>query len=175
MKTAMKEFRNVLINIFPSYLHKKVRKTSDVKMVKIMDMMKNRIHFYEDLLNHTYFFEEPTYDSSIKSFKKKLTQPTSTKIEILEDLKLLFKASVIENEENQEYDKDHFNKICSLYLFENADRNFKNEDIFFLLRFAITGNPVGASTGEICEVIGISEVIQRCKNAIDYLHTEDQK
>jgi len=59
-------------------------------MVKIMDMMKNRIHFYEDLLNHTYFFEEPVYDSSIKSFKKKLTQPTLTKIEILEDLQQLF-------------------------------------------------------------------------------------
>jgi len=176
MKTALKEFRNVLNKIIPSYLHKKVRLTSDAKMVKIMDMMKNRIHFYEDLLNHTYFFEEPTYDSSIKSFKKKLTQPTLTKIEILEDLLLLFsKASEQTSEENEEFDKDHYNKICSLYLYENVDRNFKNEDIFFLLRFAVTGNPVGASTGEICEVIGISQVIQRCKNAIDHLHNEDQK
>ena len=56
-----------------------------------------------------------------------------------------------------------------MYLFENQDRKLKNEDVFFLLRFAITGNPVGASTGEICEVIGLSEVVSRCHNAIDYL------
>ena len=42
-----------------------------------------------------------------------------------------------------------------MYLYENKERNWKNEDIFFLLRFAITGNPVGAPTGEIAEVIGL--------------------
>ena len=51
---------------------------------------------------------------------------------------------------------DEINKICSMYLYENRDRGFKNEDVFFLLRFAVTGNPVGAPTGEICEVIGYS-------------------
>jgi hypothetical protein len=56
-----------------------------------------------------------------------------------------------------------------MYLFENQDRKLKNEDVFFLLRFAITGNPVGASTGEICEVIGLPEVISRCQNAVEYL------
>ena len=46
-----------------------------------------------------------------------------------------------------------------MYLYENRDRKFKNEDVFFLLRYAITGNPVGAPTGDICEVIGYKEVI----------------
>jgi hypothetical protein len=42
-----------------------------------------------------------------------------------------------------------------MYLYENAKKkNLKNEDVFFLLRFAITGNPVGAPIGEICEIIG---------------------
>ena len=50
---------------------------------------------------------------------------------------------------------DIINKICSLYLFENKDRKFKNEDVFFLLRYALTGNPVGAPTGDIGEVIGM--------------------
>ena len=57
---------------------------------------------------------------------------------------------------------DEINKICSMYLFENKDRNLKNEDVFYLLRYAITGNPVGAPTGEICEVIGYKEIIIRC-------------
>jgi len=56
-----------------------------------------------------------------------------------------------------------------MYLYENKDRKFKNEDIFSLLRFAITGNPVGAPTGEICEVIGYKETVERCEEARDYL------
>lgn len=66
-------------------------------------------------------------------------------------------------------DFDSINKICSMYLYENKDRGYKNEDVFFLLRYAVSGNPVGAPTGEICEVIGLSQVIKRCKNTIDYL------
>jgi len=37
---------------------------SDFKMTKIMDMMKIRIHFYSDLENHTYFWEDPDYTST---------------------------------------------------------------------------------------------------------------
>ena len=50
---------------------------------------------------------------------------------------------------------DTINKICSMYLFENSDRGWENQDVFFLLRYAISGNPVGAPTGEIGEVIGL--------------------
>ena len=64
---------------------------------------------------------------------------------------------------------DEINKICSAYLYENREKNWKNEDVFFLLRYAISGNPVGAPTGDIGEVIGLKQIIQRCKNTIDYL------
>ena len=64
---------------------------SDTKMVKIMDMMKSRIRFYEDFSQHAYFFEEPEYSSeSATKILKKLAQPNETKIEILEDLAALF-------------------------------------------------------------------------------------
>ena len=56
-----------------------------------MDMMKIRIHFYSDLLNHTYFFEEPSYENEIgKKFLKKLKQPNEVKREILQDLITIF-------------------------------------------------------------------------------------
>ena len=73
-----------------SSLHSKVRQTSDAKLIKIMDMMKPRIHYFKDLKNHTYFFEQPSYTDarSIKFFKK-LSQPNEVKIEILEDLHTL--------------------------------------------------------------------------------------
>ena len=66
---------------------------------------------------------------------------------------------------------EEINKVCSHYLFQNKDKGFKNEDIFFLLRFAVSGNPVGAPTGDICEVIGLEQTIKRCKNAIEMLKT----
>ena len=62
------------------------------------------------------------------------------------------------------------NEICTAYLQENEGRGWKNEDVFFLLRYAISGNPVGAPTGEICEVIGLEQVIQRCHKTIEYLN-----
>lgn len=57
-----------------------------------------------------------------------------------------------------------------MYLYENSKtRNYKNEDVFFLLRFSITGNPVGAPIGEISEIIGQKEVLTRLDNTVDYL------
>lgn len=62
----------------------------------------------------------------------------------------------LQEENGNAISNDTINKICSMYLYENAERGWKNEDVFFLLRYALTGNPVGAPTGEIGEVIGLS-------------------
>lgn len=136
-------------------LHRRIRKCSDANMLKIMDMMKQRIRFYDELKNHTYFFAEPLYsDERALKFQKRLKQPVETKMEVLEDLAVLFEK--LKNESGgKNISKDQINKICSLYLFESKDKIKKNEDVFFLLRWAISGNPVGAPTGEICEVIGL--------------------
>ena len=74
------------------------------------------------------------------------------KIEILTDLVTLMEEAHAADEINAE----QINKICSMYLYENRDRGWKNEDAFFLLRYALTGNPVGAPTGEIGEIIGLN-------------------
>ena len=52
------------------------------------------------------------------------------------------------------FSADRINKECSLYLYENAKSGYKNEDVFFLLRYAMTGNPVGAPVGDILEIVG---------------------
>ena len=47
-----------------------------------MDMMKTRIHFYHDLLAHSYFFEEPTYEGpASEKFLRNLKRPNEEKIE----------------------------------------------------------------------------------------------
>lgn len=45
----------------------------------------------------------------------------------------------------------------------------KNEDVFFLFRYAMTGNPVGAPIGDISEVIGKEQVMIRLTQAQDTL------
>lgn len=63
-----------------------------------------------------------------------------------------------------EFKADQLNKACSIYLMEqNENKSFayKNEDVFFLLRYAMTGNPVGAPIGDISEVLGKKAVLDR--------------
>lgn len=54
-----------------------------------------------------------------------------------------------------------------MYLFENKAQGYKNEDVFNLLRFAISANPVGAPVGDICDIIGKKTVIKRIDNALE--------
>lgn len=62
---------------------------------------------------------------------------------------------------------------CSKYLKEIAhSQGFKNEDVYFLLRFAVTGNPVGAPVGDICEIIGKEQTLQRLEEAGHFLKKE---
>jgi len=68
----------------------------------------------------------------------------------------------------ENFEADALNKACSIYLYEQnrrPDFNYKSEDVFFLFRYAMTGNPVGAPIGEISEVIGKEQVIKRLSNA----------
>lgn len=54
-------------------------------------------------------------------------------------------------------------------MYENKNKGYKNEDVFYLIRFAVTSNPVGAAVGEICDIIGHDQTVKRLKNAIDFL------
>ena len=66
------------------------------------------------------------------------------------------------------------NKSCSIYLYEQnkkPDFNYKNEDVFFLFRYAMTGNPVGAPIGDISEVIGKKAVLSRLVAAQEVFQT----
>lgn len=69
---CLEQWRKMILKVLPKRFHSKIRGMSDSKMLKVMNMMKSRINFYEDISNHTYFFEEPEYDSAgaLKSLKK---------------------------------------------------------------------------------------------------------
>lgn len=65
MKKSANSWRKMILDHSDEHLHSAVKKISEPKMIKIMDLMKIRIHFYKDLRNHTYFFTDPSYDTKI--------------------------------------------------------------------------------------------------------------
>jgi len=80
----------------------------DQKMLKIMNLMKIRIHFFKDMAKHTYFFTDPVYDTqTAEKFLSKLKQPDAVKKSILADLATLF-ASLTEN-----FDASNISSRCS--------------------------------------------------------------
>jgi hypothetical protein len=142
----------------PKELMAKVRKTPDDKMLKILDLMAVRMRYMKDIKNHMYFWECPDYQTDLgKNFLSKLKQSELTNKKILSDL-----AEAIEKVPSRDFDAGALNKICSVYLYEQNTKHgliLKNEDVFFLFRYAMTGNPVGAPIGDISEVIGKDQVL----------------
>ena len=71
-KKCTNSWRKMLLDTFPQEHHSAIKRFNEVKMRQVMDLMKIRIHFYKDMLNHTYFFVDPEYDTplSLKFFKK---------------------------------------------------------------------------------------------------------
>lgn len=137
----------------PEALHLIISNFDSVKLGKIMHLMKIRIHFFKDMAKHTYFFVDPEYEGVIADkFMTKLKQPDSVKKVILNDLAQLLS-------EIKDFDSDAVTLKCTDYLKSNT--SLKTEDVFFLLRFAISGNPVGAPVGDICEIIGLDATVRR--------------
>ena len=61
-KKCVNSWRKMLLDTLPKEYHSAIKKINEPKMKKIMDLMKVRIHFFHDMNNHTYFFEDPTYE-----------------------------------------------------------------------------------------------------------------
>ncbi len=130
-----------------------------------MDLMKIRIHFYSDLKNHVYFFVDPEYDNELaEKFFKKLKLQNEEKATVLAELK----KRLLKIDEEQ-FSVERVNKECSMYLYENQSKGYKNEDVFNLIRFAVSSNPVGAPVGDICNIIGKKAVIKRFDNTLKFI------
>jgi hypothetical protein len=113
-RQAVKKWRSMLVEEMPMRLHPSIKKMSEAKMLKVMDMMKIRMRFIKDIKNHAYLFELPDYQTNLgQGFITKLKQPALTNKQILADL-------LVEMEKISEDDFTlmNLNKACSLYLYE---------------------------------------------------------
>ena len=69
-------------------------------------------------------------------------------VKILTDMVQL----IMKIDPKQAFTAEVMNKVFSEYLFK--EKIYNNEDVFYLIRFALSGNPVGAPMADIAEVIG---------------------
>jgi len=69
--------------------------------------------------------------------------------------------------QSSSWNSEVMNLICQEYLNERkqAGIQLNNEDVFYLIRYALSGNPVGAPIGEIAEVVGKDSTLQRMQKA----------
>lgn len=65
MMQALAKWREMLEDEMPREVINKIRKTSDEKMLKIMEMMTIRMRYIKDIQNHTYFFTMPDYQTPL--------------------------------------------------------------------------------------------------------------
>ena len=66
-------WRKMLLEEMPESLHSSIKRLSDSRTIKVMDMMKVRMRFIRDIRNHAYFFTSPDYETELgQKFIRKL-------------------------------------------------------------------------------------------------------
>lgn len=135
MKRCLSSWKKMIFEVFPSEYHKDIKSMSELRMRKLMDLMKDKITFPSDMLNHKYFFTTPDFDSKqLNSFLKKPKFSHFESLEVFKELKnRLGKLN--------DWTPLQVSKTCSMLLYDLSKKNkkIKNEDVFLLLRLAISG------------------------------------
>jgi glutamyl/glutaminyl-tRNA synthetase len=148
----------MLLDQLPQQYHSKIKETSDTTMIKIMEMMSVRLRYEHEIKNHFYLFGDPDYTNPLGTkFQQKIKQSAEVNRKILNDIyNQLGSLSELSSKD--------MNDLCNAYVLENR---FTTEDVFYLIRFALTGNPVGASMADIAEVITLEQTRKRLLAAIN--------
>jgi len=153
----IQEFRDKLCKYLPN-LKAKIDETPAEKLKPMIPFVIDRIQLYGDVAEFGYLFESPDYKSekSIKSLNK--VKPGSEEArKVLRDLYESFEK-VPENE----YHEATILKICGEYLYANK-KTLKNEDVYHLLRYILSGTHAGGPVGKMIEILGKDEVRKRIR------------
>lgn len=124
---------------------------------KIIDVEKTRLNNLSELNNiGEYYFSKPKVDLENLVFKKSTKEATKLALE-----KVVEKLSNCENWEMEE-----LNKLMLEVVKENS---LTNGDIFWPVRYALTGAMQSASPVEMAWVLGKEESLERLRKVSDHL------
>jgi len=127
------------------------------QVIKVVEMVKDRIYFANELWDHSsYFFTRPDhYDEQV--IKKRWKEDTASRLSeikcLLNDLKPFDKT--IAHDKTMEYIQTH---------------ELNTGQIMNCLRLSIVGAAKGPDLFDIIDFLGISEVSKRIENAIQNIH-----
>ena len=128
---------------------------SDDFLAKVAGMMKERVHFTNEIIDSGYYFFEPVKIYDEKTIGKRWKPENRPQMNALVDL--------LKN-------ADSFDAVT----LENGVKDFmeKNElgfgDVFPILRLALTGTMKGPAVFELIELLGKEEVLNRMNTAYEY-------
>ena len=128
---------------------------SDDFLTKVAGMMKERVHFTNEIVETGYYFFEPVKVYDEKTIQKRWNPDRRTQMNELVD--------VLKN-------SDSFDAV----ILEQGVKDFmeKNElgfgQVFPILRIALTGTMKGPSVFELIELLGKEEVVNRMNTAYEY-------
>ncbi|MFZ5391682.1 MAG: glutamate--tRNA ligase [Patescibacteria group bacterium] len=136
-------------------LDEKILKLDKEYLKKIIQVEKTRLNNLSELNNMgEYYFSEPKVDLTNLVFKKSTKEATKIALE-----KVMEKLSGCENWEIEE-----INKLMLEVVKEN---NLTNGDVFWPVRYALTGAMQSASPVEMAWVLGRGEGLKRLQNVIN--------
>lgn len=145
-----------LADAFKPVLAEKDIEASDEKILKVIELVKERCEFVTDLWEQgNYFFVAPeSYDE--KTVKKKWKEDTPEK---LQEILQLFQF--IEQWEATNI-KEHFSTFMNV-------KGWGFGMVMVPIRLALVGTSAGADLFDICQVIGKEETLHRIQKAMDTL------
>jgi glutamyl-tRNA synthetase len=126
---------------------------------RILEVEKSRLVTLEDITQSTDFYLElPKYDKTMLVFKK--STPEATKVGIEKSIEAL---SGITSEKWLAMSVEEFTALLQTIASEN---NLTNGDVFWPIRFALSGQERSASPSELLWVFGKEESLSRMKKAL---------
>ena len=146
----------------------------------MLGCVADRLHFLSELGQFNYYFESPNYtdQKSQLDFQKlyganarlfSVSQDGSTTLlsegcdpqllnknrKIVHNLRMIVEHVI----EPSAYSEGELAKRISQFLVQSP--TLKNEDVFHLLRFMVTGRKNGPNITQACAIIGQQHIIQR--------------
>jgi hypothetical protein len=151
---------------FPESVHADLKRVSEPKMKKLMDLLKDKITLPSDLTSYSYlFFDEPVTVKAAGG-SGHLPKKIGYIKRLREGMAKLETLNAIS-----------FNKLCSKLLYDMYQRDKKEalsqEDFFQTLRLAITGtkkqvaNVHPVHLGDVIEILGREKVLERIDDFIN--------
>ena len=129
--------------------------TSDYFLTKVAGMMKERVHFVNEIIDSGYYFFQPVKIYDEKSVGKRWKPERRTQMDELVNIfknTTSFDATTLENSVKE--------------FMEKNELGFG--DVFPVLRLALTGTMKGPAVFELIELLGKEEVVNRMNTAYEY-------